>query len=104
MLTTWKFWKAALIRALHTLAQTALATIGTTALIEQVDWRVVFSASALAAICSILKSIIAGLPECQPQEEQKEESEDKGRITVLAYEDYDDEGNPIGLHRGGDAE
>ena len=102
MLTTWKFWKAALIRALHTLAQTALATIGTTALIEQVDWKVVFSASALAAICSILKSLIAGLPECKPQEEQ--EQEDRGRITVLAYEDYDDEGNPIGLHRGGDVE
>ena len=96
MLTTWKFWKAALIRALHTLAQTALATIGTTALIEEVNWLVVLSASALAAICSILKSIIA----CKPQEEQKEEQEDKGRITVLAYEDYDDDGNPIGLHRG----
>jgi ABC-type glycerol-3-phosphate transport system permease component len=57
------FWFAALIRALRTLAQTAIATIGTSALIEQVDWRIVASASVLAAILSILTSIATGLPE-----------------------------------------
>lgn len=63
-MTNWKkFIVAALIRALRTLAQTAIATIGTTALISEVDWRVVASASALAAILSILTSIATGLPE-----------------------------------------
>ena len=57
------FWIAALIRAIRTLAQTAIATIGTSALIEQVDWRIVASASVLAAILSILTSIATGLPE-----------------------------------------
>ena len=58
-----EFWIAALIRAVRTLAQTAIATIGTSALIEQVDWRIVASASVLAAILSILTSIATGLPE-----------------------------------------
>lgn len=59
----WKKWiKCAGIRALKTVAQTAIATIGTTALITQVDWVVVGSASALAGILSMLTSL-AGLPE-----------------------------------------
>ena len=58
-----KFIVAALIRAVRTLAQTAIATIGTTALITEVDWRVVASASAMAAVLSILTSIATGLPE-----------------------------------------
>ena len=63
MVTNFKVWaKAAGIRALKTLAQTAVATIGTTAVIGQVDWVMVASASALAAILSLLTSI-AGLPE-----------------------------------------
>lgn len=58
-----KEWaKAAGIRALKTFAQTAVATIGTTAVLSEVDWVVVASASALAAILSILTSV-AGLPE-----------------------------------------
>lgn len=56
--------KAAGIRAIKTFAQTMIATIGTTAVIEQVDWRVVLSASALAALLSVLTSI-AGLPEVE---------------------------------------
>ena len=58
-----KEWaKAAGTRALKTFAQSAVATIGTTAVLSEVDWVVVVSASALAAILSILTSV-AGLPE-----------------------------------------
>lgn len=54
--------KAAAVRALKTVAQTAVATIGTTAMITSVDWRVVVSTAALAGILSVLTSV-AGLPE-----------------------------------------
>jgi len=60
-----KFIIAALIRALRTLAQTAVATIGTTAVLSEVNWVVVGSASVLAAILSILTSIATGLPEVE---------------------------------------
>ena len=56
--------KAAAIRAVKTLAQTMIATIGTTAIIEEVNWAVVVSASLLAALLSILTSV-AGLPEVE---------------------------------------
>ncbi len=60
-----KLWiKAAGIRALKTLDQTMIATIGTTAVLEQVNWTVVISASLLAALLSILTSV-AGLPEVE---------------------------------------
>lgn len=58
------WWKAAGIRALKTVAQTAIATIGTTALITEVNWAVVASASALAGVISLLTSL-AGLPEVE---------------------------------------
>ena len=65
----WKTWiKAAGIRAIKTVAQTAIATIGTTALISQVDWLTVVSASALAGVLSVLTSV-AGLPELKIKEE-----------------------------------
>ena len=57
------FWKAALIRAARTLCQTAIATIGTTAVLEEVNWFAVASASVLAAILSLLNSVATGLPE-----------------------------------------
>lgn len=58
-----KAWiKAAGVRALKTLAQTAIATVGSCALLSEVDWTVVGSAAALAAILSLLTSV-AGLPE-----------------------------------------
>ena len=53
---------AAGIRALKTVAQTAVATIGTAAALGQVDWRLVASASVLAGVLSLLTSV-AGLPE-----------------------------------------
>lgn len=59
---TLEWLKAAGIRALKTVAQTAIATIGTTALMNEVDWIVVGSTSLLAGILSMLTSI-AGLPE-----------------------------------------
>jgi hypothetical protein len=64
---TWNFWKAALIRAARTLCQTAVATIGTTAVMNEVDWGMVASASALAAVLSLLNSIATGLPEVPKQ-------------------------------------
>ena len=57
------FWKYALIRAVRTMAQTAVATIGTSAMINQVDWVVVASTSAVSGILSVLTSIATGLPE-----------------------------------------
>lgn len=58
-----KQWlKAAGIRALKTVCQTAIATIGTSAVMDEVNWVMVASASALAGILSILTSV-AGLPE-----------------------------------------
>ena len=59
----WKKWIAAAgIRALKTVAQTAAATIATAAVMSEVDWRMVASASVLAGILSLLTSV-AGLPE-----------------------------------------
>ena len=59
----WKKWfKAAGIRAIKTVAQTAVATIGTSAVMGDVNWLMVGSASLLAGILSLLTSV-AGLPE-----------------------------------------
>lgn len=60
-----EFWKAAGIRALRTIAQTAVATIGTAAIMSDVKWGVVVSASVLAGILSLLTSVATGLPEVE---------------------------------------
>ena len=65
---TKNFWKAALIRAVRTVCQTAIATIGTTAVLQNVDWLLVLSSSALAGLLSILNSIATGLPEVEDDE------------------------------------
>lgn len=62
-----KWWKAAGIRAVKTVAQTAISTIGTSAAMGDVDWIMVGSASLLAGILSLLTSI-AGLPELKNAE------------------------------------
>ena len=60
----WDWLKAAGIRAIKTVAQTAAATIGTSAVISEVNWTIVVSASLLAGILSLLTSV-AGLPELE---------------------------------------
>lgn len=77
-----KWAKAAAIRAIKTVAQTAVATIGTTAVIEAVDWKLVASASILAGVLSVLTSV-AGLPEVEMNKEELpadywEESDEEG--------------------------
>lgn len=68
MIKDWKTWgKAAAVRAVKTVCQTAVATIGTTAVMSEVDWAMVASASLLAGVLSILTSI-AGLPEVKAEE------------------------------------
>lgn len=66
------FFRAALIRAVRTIAQTAVATIGTAALISDVNWVAVISASALAGVLSLLTSIATGLPEVGENGSDKE--------------------------------
>ena len=68
-MTNFKKWIAAAgIRALKTVAQTAVATIGTSAVISEVNWVMVASASVLAGVLSLLTSV-AGLPELKVEEE-----------------------------------
>lgn len=66
-----KWFKAAGVRALKTIAQTAVATIGTTAVMNEVDWIMVGSASLLAGILSLLTSV-AGLPELNDSDSNSE--------------------------------
>ncbi len=60
-----KFWQATAIRAIKTICQTAIATIGTGKLVSEIDWKVVVSASIVAGILSVLTSIVTGLPEVE---------------------------------------
>lgn len=65
-----KWLRAAGIRAVKTIAQTAVATIGTSAVLDDVNWWVVLSASILAGILSMLTSV-AGLPEVEKNDDIK---------------------------------
>lgn len=60
--STKKWFKASIVRAVKTMAQTAVATIGTSVMLGDVNWVMVGSASALAGILSVLTSV-AGIPE-----------------------------------------
>lgn len=67
-----KVWlKAAGIRAIKTVCQTAIASIGTAAVLSQVDWKVAVSSAILAGIISLLTSI-AGLPEIEADQDHTE--------------------------------
>lgn len=72
-MTKKKYWiewlKKAGVRAVKTVAQAAVAGIGTAAVLGQVDWRYVLSASLLAGVLSLLTSV-AGLPELEAQKEE----------------------------------
>ena len=63
---TVKWFKAAGVRAIKTMAQTAIATIGTAAFVSTVDWRMVVSASVVAGVVSLLTSV-AGIPEVEEE-------------------------------------
>lgn len=63
---TFKWLKAAGVRAIKTVAQTAVASIGTAAVLGEVDWLLVISASILAGVLSLLTSV-AGLPELKDE-------------------------------------
>ncbi len=67
MIKNWNLWcKAAGIRALKTLAQTAVGVIGASAMVHEVNWQTVLSSAALAALLSLLTSV-AGLPEVKEE-------------------------------------
>lgn len=91
------FWKAALIRAVRTVAQAALAMIPAAATIQQVNWLTVISTAALAGVVSVLTSIATGLPEVDEGDPVKAEADEEAdcSVTVLAYDDYDEDGSPI---------
>lgn len=68
----WKTWaKAAAVRAIKTVAQSAVAMIGTAAVMAEVDWKMVVSAALLAGVISILTSV-AGLPEVSTTESEEQ--------------------------------
>lgn len=62
---TKKFLYCMLIRSIRTIAQTAVATIGTSAVLSDVNWGLVISASVLSGILSVLTSLATGLPEVE---------------------------------------
>ncbi len=83
-----QFIKYAIIRAVRTICQTAVATIGSSAVFADVNWPLVISASCLAGILSLLTSVATGLPEVEygnhlymsaeePHDSEVEEDEDE---------------------------
>lgn len=81
------YWiRCAMIRAIKTIAQTAVATIGSAVVLSAVDWRMVVSASILAGVLSLLTSV-AGLPEVDMMTESDEEEFDD--------EEFDDDGEEL---------
>lgn len=91
---TKKWWYAALIRAARTVAQTAVASISTTALISEVNWLAVLSASVLAGILSMLTSL-AGLPEVELEESRELQSIADPEIRIVYVDEPPDEDGHI---------
>lgn len=95
-----EFIKASLIRAVRTMAQTAIAVIGATAkVMSDVNWTMVISASLLAGILSVLTSIATGLPEVEYAHHihmSKDEPEDSEveDYEVFDYGEEEEEGEP----------
>lgn len=85
---TW--WKAAGIRAIKTVAQTAIATIGTSAILSDVNWIAVLSASALAGVLSLLTSV-AGLPEVDGKKNAREYTAEDLRELALEMDEEERE-------------
>ena len=70
-LTSKDWWLAAGTRAIKTVAQTAMASMGTAAILSQVDWKAAISASVLAGVLSLLTSL-AGIPEVETDDKEDE--------------------------------
>lgn len=74
MKITSKFYiwlRCALIRAVRTIAQAMIATIGTAVVLSDIDWKYILSASAVAGLLSFLTSIATGLPEADAEDEER---------------------------------
>ncbi len=81
------YWiRCAMIRAIKTIAQTAVATIGSAVVLSAVDWRMVVSASILAGVLSLLTSV-AGLPEVDMLDEINEEDFEEDDEEALEEDD-----------------
>lgn len=90
-----EFTRATLIRMVRTMAQTAIATIGSAMVLSDVNWQMVASASFLAGVLSVLTSVATGLPEVDLEQELEDEDEDwygeedDMEVTELPDEDED---------------
>ena len=84
-----QFWKATLNRAVRTIAQTAVAMIGTSVVMSDVKWEMVISASLLSGILSVLTSISTGLPEVEYSQHIYMSKEEPDDSEVEDYEVFD---------------
>ena len=86
-----EFWKSALIRAIKTIAQTLLSTITVGQALSDINWITILSISVVAGICSILTSIITGLPEVESDGELViEKNDDDMPVVKLNITDFKD--------------
>lgn len=84
-----QFWKATLNRAVRTIAQTAVAMIGTAVVMSDVKWEMVISASLLSGILSVLTSISTGLPEVEYAQHIHMDAEEPLDSYFYDYEVFD---------------
>ena len=89
------FWKAALIRAAHTWLQAFVAAIpSSAAVLSDVNWKLVVSAATLAAVISLAKSVVVGLPEVNLQNTLYDLDNDPEDDEDEEFEEYDEIGIP----------